>query len=351
MKHLLLLAFLFNALVSSSQDQTTQAEEIAKALLEIYPGVSVAVGKGNDVAWAQGFGLADAASGKEVNETTKFRYYSLSKSVTGMALAKLVSEGKLETSHRITEYMPDLPVHYGGVTVAQLISHSAGVRHYKKNEWMKVSVTACKTARDAIGVFVNDPLEFEPGKGYSYSSFGYVLLSAMIETITQRPFDEYVRAEILLPAGVSDIALDKTADAESGQTAYYEKWNKQSAKAKGADEVNNSCKFGGGGFVGTASALVRLHLAMLNGKIVSGDALAQYYSSFSRNDGQLVNYGFGIGVAESNGMKYHAHTGSALGASSVMIIYPKEKVVVVVLGNLNDDAMNDVAGKLARLFF
>jgi serine beta-lactamase-like protein LACTB, mitochondrial len=275
----------------------------------------------------------------------------LSKSITGIALAKLVSEGRLNISHQITQYMPDLPAHYKQVTVAQLISHTAGVRHYKNNEWMKVSATTCKTAMDAIGVFINDPLEFEPGKEYSYSSFGYVLLSAMVEAITQTPFDEYVRAEVFLPAGVRDIALDKTAEAESAQTVHYEKWNQQSAKAKVAPVVNNSCKFGGGGFVGSARALATLQLAMLNGKIVTGDALTQYYTSFSRNDGQPVNYGFGIGVGESNGMKYHTHTGSAVGANGVMIIYPKEKVVVVLLGNLDDEAMNNVAGKLGRLFF
>jgi serine beta-lactamase-like protein LACTB, mitochondrial len=234
--------------------------------------------------------------------------------------------------------------------VAHLISHSSGIRHYNKGEWMKVSRSGCSTAKEAIGVFVNDPLEFEPGTKYSYSSFGYVLLSAMVEAITQMPFQDYIRTEILMPAAVNGIALDKSPEATTNESSYYEKWDLNKGKAKRVEDVNNSCKFGGGGFVGTSAALVNLHMAMLDGNIVSGDALEKYYTTFTNNAGESLKYGFGIGVLEGDGVKYHTHTGSAVGANGAMIIYPKERVVVVILGNLEDSAMNAIIGKVGRVF-
>ena len=72
--------------------------------------------------------------------------YSLSKSITGIALAKLISAGKLELNRKAVDYLPNLPEHYKKVTVAQLIGHSAGVRHYKKGEWMRFSKGKCLLA-------------------------------------------------------------------------------------------------------------------------------------------------------------------------------------------------------------
>lgn len=351
MKRILILVYtLFCVHLLAAQEKLEQARAVVNEMLNVYPGISVAVGQGDEIIWSEGFGYADVATKKEVTPESKFRYYSLSKSITGMALAKLVSENKLDISKPVTDYISNLPDSYKRVTIVQLIGHTAGVRHYNKGEWMKISASNCKSAKEALNVFINDPLEFEPGTKSQYSSFGYVLLSALVEEVSGQLYYDFVQSELLHPLGIRDIAPDQSGDALQNQVSCYDKWDRKKLKAKESPSVNNTCKFGGGGLVGTAPALVKLHLAMLNGKIVEGQYRDQYYNSITNNAGESVSYAFGIGVGEKDGMKYHSHSGSAVGANCVLIIYPSSNLVVVVLGNLDSDAMNSMVGKIGAIF-
>ena len=262
----------------------------------------------------------------------------------------MISQGKLKITNPITDYLPDLPDPYKAITISQLISHTSGIRSYNKGEWMKISSMGCTTAKEALGVFINDPLSFEPGTKSQYTSFGYVLLSALVEEISGESFYDFVQHQLLEPLAIRGMGADQSAPANANQVSYYSKWDPDKTKAKLAPAVNNTCKFGGGGMVGTATALVKLHLAMLNGEIVQGELRELYYQSFTTHDGQPTAYAFGIGVGEKDGMNYHSHSGSAIGANCILIIYPSEKLVVVVLGNLENNTMNSFGGKIGNIF-
>ncbi len=326
------------------------AEQTIQSLLEIYPSLSIAVGVGDEVIWSKGFGLANVNKAIPVNTDHQFRYYSLSKSITGLALAKLIDLNKLDIERSIRYYLDDLPESYEDVLVKHLINHTAGVRGYNKNEWMKISNQHCTSPSEAMSVFINDPLMSKPGEKYSYTSFGYVLLSQLITELSGQPYTTFVTSQILEPSNIDDIWLDKSSNIIN-EVQYYKKWNLSNSKGKEANEVNNSCKFGGGGFVGTAQSLVRLYLDVLNHRVISQQTLEVYFNEIETDNNKHTNYAFGIGDAISeSGSRYHAHTGSAIGASSALLIYPESKVVVVLLGNLDNNTLNGKIGQISKPF-
>lgn len=356
----LILTICFSAFVIVAYSQNSSAKKEAENLLNelnsTYPGLSAAVGYGDEIIWKQAVGYADVSNKTATTVDHQFRYYSLSKSITGMALIKLIEEGKLAFEKPITDYINDLPATYEQVLVKYLINHTAGVRHYNSGEWMKISQDNCEVAKEASQTFINDPLQTTPGEVHDYSSFGYVLLSYLIEEISGQPYNTYVKETILEPLGIDGIYPDQSKSLTQ-EVEYYTKWNAKKGKGSLADEVNNSCKFGGGGFVGTAEAVVKLHLAVANQKLFNSDLLNTYYSQISNSNGEATNYAFGIGdnISTTSGRRYHSHTGSALGASAVLIIYePNEEfsqpMVGVILGNIKDSEMNSHIGKLMGFF-
>lgn len=327
-----------------------KASEILQSYLSTYPGISIAIGMKNEIIWSQGFGLSDANSETLVTPDHQFRYYSLSKSITGLALAKLIETGQLDINSSVRIYLPDLPEAYDLIKVKHLINHTAGIRHYRKGEWLKLSSDQCETTASAINTFINDELRTPPGESHSYSSFGYVLLSHLISKITGLPYEVYVQESILDPLGIKHIALDRSESLDR-EVTYYSKWNGKKQKGKIAIDVNNTCKYGGGAFVGTAEALVKLYLGVLNQQVLSQKSLEQYFTAIPTDKGEPTQYAFGIGdVTNEAGIRYHGHSGSAVGAKAILLVYPDINMVMVVLCNLNDRAISQDLGKIVNLF-
>lgn len=339
-----------SSLVGQSGDAAKQAREIITPYLEMYPGISAAVGVGHEIVWSEGFGFAETETKTGVTPKHQFRYYSLSKSITGLALAKLVEEGKLDIDRGIRAYLPDLPVTFDPVKVKHLINHTAGVRHYKKGEWLKVSRSQCVNTATAILPFINDPLNSVPGEKYSYSSFGYVLLSHLVNTISGMSLQDYVQATLFEPLGISDIAIDNSPSLDN-EVSYYSKWNAGRQKGKRDMEVNNSCKFGGGGYVGTAESLVKLYLGVLNQKVLSVEALEKFLTQIPLGNGKSTGYAFGIGAnTTKEGVRYNAHSGSAVGAHAILVLFPEQKKVAVILCNKKDKDIQQKVFEIAGLF-
>lgn len=151
------------------------------------PGVSVAVGANDLIVWAEGFGWADLEQQVPVTQITRFRIGSVSKPLTAAAAGLLYEQGALDLDAPIQTYVPSFPGKEWPITTRQLMGHTAGIRHYR-NDTEGYSAAHFETVTDALSMFANDPLLFEPGSRYSYSSFGFNLLSAVLEGASQRSF-------------------------------------------------------------------------------------------------------------------------------------------------------------------
>ena len=323
---------------------------LTRALSEV-PGISVAVALNGEVVWAEGLGLAEVKTRTPTNSDHVFRFYSLSKWLTGSAARLLIQEGKLDAAQPVSRYVPGLPDAYQGVTVAQLISHTAGVRHYKKGEWLKVSQQHRTRPVDALAPFISDDLLFKPGGSYEYSSFGYVLLSAIIESAASRPFAEYMQQTLFLPADAASIMLDNPAQRGGHEAGYYE--TRSPGQFVEAEVVDNSGKFGAGGFTGTARDLARVCSQLLDGKLLGSAAyLHQEFPIVMEKEGRATRYSYGLFQvrAQATNELVLYHTGSGVGGAGSLAIMPNKGVTAVVLANAETDKLRSSSIDIAKIF-
>jgi CubicO group peptidase (beta-lactamase class C family) len=126
------------------------------------PGLSVAVGAGGDLVWAEGFGWADLENRAPVAPQTRFRIGTASVALTSAAVGLLLEKGRLKLDDEIQTYVPAFPAKQWPVTLRQLMGHLAGVRHYRGEEDYMPSAH-CERALEGVQKFAVDPLRFEPG--------------------------------------------------------------------------------------------------------------------------------------------------------------------------------------------
>jgi CubicO group peptidase (beta-lactamase class C family) len=237
--------------------------------------VAVAVGVNGELVWSEGFGRVARHRGATVQAHTPFRVYSLMKQVTAVLALQSASRRELDLRTSVRRTIPELPPHYEPVTLLQLLTHRSGVRHYRDSSEARLAAH-CAIAAAALPMFVDDSLTGVPGEAESYSTWGFVLASAVLERAAGIPFDSLLATSILHPASMTATWLEEKDDP-AGRLHYYEV--DAGGSTSEAAPIDNSCKMGGGGFVMSAEDMVRFHGAVLRGELVPMSAVRQLLGS------------------------------------------------------------------------
>ncbi len=187
----IILLFLFSC--SQIQTPDDKATIVLNDLLRTShaPGIAVSVGMEGRIVWSKGLGFADLEQRVPVNPViTKFRIGSVSKTMTAVAIGKLVEQGLLDLDAPVQKYVPTFPKKKAPISTRQLAGHLAGIRHYKGDEFLNDKHFANVLA--GLDFFKNDPLLFEPGEKFSYSSYAWNLISAIVEKSANQNFLSYM---------------------------------------------------------------------------------------------------------------------------------------------------------------
>jgi len=326
-----------------------KASKIAKAFLasEKIPGMALSVSKNNEIIWSKGFGYADIDAKTTVNPAvTQFRLASISKPITAAGLAILADRGKMNYDASLYTYLPNYPKKKYDFTIRQIGGHIAGIRHYKGQEFIinkKMSIT------EGLNIFKDDPLLHEPGSKYQYSTYGWNLLSVVIQAAAGREFNQFMIENLFNPLKMNSTRLDLFEDPMPNRCKFYVK-NYQ-GKIYPAPKVSNEHKVAGGGFVATAEDLIKFGNEVLTPKIISPKNFAELVKAQTTNDGKSTGYGIGFGVGESeNKTVKYSHSGGGAGATTLLLMYPKEKVVIAMLTNLSQVKIRELGKQLEAVF-
>ena len=316
------------------------------------PGLSLAVGVGGQIVWAEGFGWADLESREPVDPNSQFRIGHVSVSLTSAAVGRLVEQGQLHFDSEIQEYVPEYPKKQWPVTVRQLMGHTAGVIHYRDTEWGDKPSTHCDRASDGVPAFANDPLLFEPETKYSYSTYGWVLVSAAVETAAREPFFEYMRREIFEPMGMTHTRADATKESIPGRVTSYFRGNFDNILTTGVDY---SCFSGGGAVLSTPSDLVRFGMAITGGKFLQPATVRRLQTRQTLVAGGETDYGLGwmLDTVELGGQRTATagHASRTMeGASTSFLTFPDRGLVVAVSSNMSFADMRSIALAVAEAF-
>lgn len=309
-----------------------------------YPGLNVAVAVNGRIVWSEGAGWADIASQKRATPSTQFRTYSSTKWLTAALALRMADKGFVDLDAPIYRYLPSLPATVAPVTLRQLLQHRGGIRHYREGEWLTVSQAHCTRATEALRDFINDPLVASPGEKFNYSSFGFVLASAVLEAAGRRPFHDLLRDEVLAPSGMRSTGPNPDRSREA---STYQRVNGSFAAAPASD---SSCKFGAGGLYGNAEDLARFGVALTRGKLLKDSSLAAMMTGLPTAPGR-ADYGLGVTLERDDALgPIASHSGGALGGRSFLLIAPEKGIVVAFAGNFEGPNLRDAAIEIARHF-
>jgi len=274
---------------------------LLRPIAERGAGIALAVHRGRSALWVEGLGNADEAGRRPVDpELTLFRVYSLTKAMTAAAGARLMETGRLDPAAPVQRYLPSFPVKNRPVTAMGLANHEAGIRHYRAGEAR--SLVPCATVLDALPIFADDPLvPLDPG-AEAYSSWGYVLLSAVLEVAAGEPFPELMDHLVLDPAAMSRTRLDAPETPADLATPLVE----TVAGVVPEEAVDNRCKWGAGAYLATAPDLARFGVALFDGTLLGPQAAALFLQ------GGDVYRAQGVGAGGTAFMLSHAPSGTSL---------------------------------------
>lgn len=331
------------------------AEDIARSrhlidsLMEAQniPGLQIAVSVDEEPVWSGGFGYADLEHKVPVWPVTKMRIGSVSKTLTSAAVGKLFEAGKLDLDKPVQAYVPSFPKKRYEITTRQVAGHLAGIRHYRGDEFLSDKFYA--TVEEGLEIFKDDTLLFKPGTEYSYSSYGWNLVSAVVEGASDIDFLAYMKQEVFEPLNMEHTVAEMPDRIIYHRTSYYSK--NDNGEIVNAPFVDNSYKWAGGGFIGTAEDLLLFGNAMLDDEFLKRDTIAMLWESMETSDGKNTNYGIGWGSGtDSAGRKWYGHSGGSVGGTTQFVVFPEEEVVIAVISNLGNVDYDDIHIRIAGLF-
>lgn len=352
----LLTTFTLSLVLAASFARADSAfTESADAMLsEIYvpeaPGAAVVVSRDGEVIFERAYGLADVELSVPLEPDHVFRLASVSKQYAAAALLNLVEEGRVALDDPLSNYLPDYPT--GEVTIAQLLNHTSGIKSYTGIEGYMTSakIRADLTTEELVEVFADEPVDFAPGEQWSYNNSGYVLVGAVIEAVTEQPWNEFLRETLLVPNGIEETDAYADYAIVPGRVQGYDGAAEEPQRAP---YLSMTQPHAAGALMATAADVDRWQVALHNGQVL-GDAM---YARMITPEGSAADarngqaYGFGISVGEWFGRPVLSHGGGIFGFQTHAMYLPEEKLAVVVLANRTGPGWGaqDVSLRLAGL--
>ena len=324
----------------ATQARETRAERLTRIVQDLraatrIPGVAVALADGQTPLTVTA-GVALLEHPVPVDSSTRFRLASVSKAVTAVALAALVQKDLVDLDRPIGQYLGGLPVPIRVITPRQLAGHLSGIRHYTAADTApgtNIELRHYPSLRDALPIFVRDPLGSEPGAEYRYSTFAFTLLGVVMEAAADRGFEELIDTELSSPLGLTTLGADVPERIVPGRTGFFERGDADAIQH--ASYVDSSHKVPGAGLMASAPELAALGLALTDSRLLPARARAALFTTQRTSDARETGVGLAWRIDRDPLQRtvWH-HEGSMKGARSALVIYPGEGLAISLLSNL-----------------
>lgn len=336
------------------------------------PAMAFAVARGDECLWSCAHGMANVELAAPARPDHRFRLGSVSKVVTAVAAARLVTRGLIELDTPIAYWLPDLPEHHRRTTLRQLFTHTGGVRHYGSKDLAPGAAGGSIIQRhypdrpSILALFIDDPLVAEPGTAVSYSSFGYTLASIVMEAATGLGFLEIVAEEIVMPFGLLSLAADDPLAIVPGRAAgYYTAREIEFLAAKmpgiGPAQANGPIVnigfsnpafcWAGAGLLATMPDLARFGAALLAGPHAKITAEERELLFTPLTEAKPDNPPLGLGWrvdADKQGRRRWHHAGTTPGGRCALVLYPDQPLSIALASNAMTTP-GDVLGAASEL--
>ena len=335
----MILAFIISFTCAGwAQDNAFTAEKADALLKENIQkhgmvGLVAGVYKDGKVLWKNGAGYRDREAKIAANHQMLNRTASISKPMTAIAILQLFEQKKLGLDDPVQKYLPYFPEKkQGTITIRHLLHHISGIGAYQKRK-NAFSTKNYPTLKDAMEVFMNRRLLSKPGEAYHYTTYGYVVLGAIVEKASGMTYRDYMKKNIWDKAGMTNTDVEVFGQSYDNKAKLYRKTRK--GKVTTDTNTDLSIKVPGGGIQSTVEDLLKFGQAILEHKLIKPATFKMMVTpSVIKKRGNPYAMGwFVYGRKDQPSGLCIGHSGSQSGTSTQLLIYLDKKIVVATLCN------------------
>ncbi len=326
-------------------------------------GLAVGIIQDGQIAYLKGYGLADREQRVPVTRQTMFRWASISKSITAVAAMQLWERGELDFEREARRYVPEFPDKGATIRIRHLLCHQGGIVHYTNGKVIRIKrdypvAHPFENVIYALDTFRESPLVNEPGEKYSYTTHGYILLSAGVERAGKQKFAHQVRDRIAKPLKLGTLQPDYQWEEIPHRAVGY---RQRGGQVEVSTNTDVSWKLGGGGFISNIDDLAKFAAGLLNHRLVKPATRQKMWARQMTRDGKQTKYALGFSFnhyrdselhtwsANGTGIEIVGHSGSQEKTKTWMALWPQKKLGVVVMSNSEYANPRRLAGRLLEV--
>jgi CubicO group peptidase (beta-lactamase class C family) len=337
-----LFVFAANTNAAEPLPEGVRAELDRRVNAESFSGV-VLVARHGEVLYEVAHGEADRSRHLPNTGETRFRFGSLGKMFTAVAVLQLAQGGKLALEDPVGKFLPNYPnAAMSKATLHQLLTHTAGAGDIFGPDFL-AHRDALRSLEDYVRLFGPEAPRFAPGERHEYSNFGYILLGRVVEVVSGQKYDAYVRDHVFAPAAM------KATDNLPEQTAAPGLAVPYSRDRSAADLLPWAGTSAGGGYT-TAGDLLRFATALRSGRLLDAGHTQLLLTGKVDTPMRGLRYAYGFEDATlPDGKRRVGHGGGAPGINAVLSLFPDSDYVLVVLANVDPPAAVEIDRAITRL--
>ena len=310
---------------------------------------AVIVAKGGEIILRKGYGYANRENKQPVTPETVFTIGSISKQFTGAAIVKLEMQGKLHVTDTIDKYLPDVPGDKKGITLHQLLTHTAGMPDALGDDF-----DTSATREAFLRLAMKSKLRSKPGNKHAYSNVGYSLLGMIIEKVSGMGYEAYLRQHLFEPVGMMHTGYFLPKFKPDSLAVGYRN-DKPWGTVLGHPMLEDGPCWhlrANGGIHSTIGDMYKWHLALLGTEILSDEAKKKYFAPHVNEGFGDSFYGYGwVTFTTPRGTKLLAHNGGNSIFSADFRRYVDEDVMIFHATNTSKYDPDRVSNGLARIVF
>ncbi|MDW3648423.1 MAG: serine hydrolase [Bacteroidia bacterium] len=300
--------------------------------LDIFSGIVLVADQGKEV-YHKAFGLANREKSLPNKLTTKFDIGSMNKSFTKVLIMKMLENGQLKMEDKLGDILSGFQAEAAkGITVEMLLNHSSGIAPYFYPGYFDAPKKD-KTIAALVERIKKKALLFPPGEEQEYSNAGYVVLGAIIEKLSGKPYTENVKEQILQPLSMTETYVEEVDKIKDRAIGYFKNYKGDLQNNTGFVEIPKP----DGGFQSTTRDILRFYQAYFYGEELWSDELKQmdalypYLQKFKEN-GQPM-----------------AYAGGYEGANTVYFENLRDKISVMVFANMDEPVAEQLGAGILDL--
>jgi CubicO group peptidase (beta-lactamase class C family) len=319
--------------------EAIEARAASRAEKDQFSG-AILVAQNGRVLFQKAYGLSDRALGKPNTLDTQFRFGSMGKMFTAVAIMQLVEQGKIDLQAPIGRYLTNYPNQdiATKVTVAQLLSHTGGTGNIFGPDFDRHKASL-RSTKDYVDLYGNRAAEFVPGSRQSYSNYGFILLGRIVEEVPGIGYDDYIQRNIFTPLGMASTGNRPESEVLPHRAVSYTGSGAQLKSAEDTLPLNGTAAGGGYATVGDFNRFVA---GLTSHRLMRGETLQKLIDGgVTMADGKFAGFDFGETLPDAG--RFIGHGGGAPGMSGQLQHFLNSGVTVIVLANRDPGAAESIA--------